>query len=180
VGYKLTSYGYFNSNQCEVTGANGSLLGGGAVTQGAGSATPLPVTLEITGLKPGDTYKIIVYTCGGPSQLAYASLALTGGATFYFQTAEGDGVGGALTTLQNSASPANIFKSTAPGTPIPNPQTLKSNYIEFDNVKGSSAAMLTLTELGAWPNGAWTPVSPQSSHVAIGISGVQIIDTSKN
>lgn len=178
VGYTLASYGYLKSGGCAVTGSNGKLVAGGGVTRGTGSEAPLPVVLKLSGLNPDHAYEFLVYTSGGPNELTYASLSLAGGSTYYFQTGEGDGASSQLTTLQNHSSTNNVLGSNAAGTPIPNPETLISNYIEFDGVTGSTAT-LTLTELGAWPYGSWAPVPAANSNVVIGISGVQIIDTGK-
>jgi hypothetical protein len=178
--FTLTSYGYSATNTNNVSGNNGSmLLHGGAITRGPGSDAPEPVKLSLSGLNPDESYKIIVYTLGGPNELGLGSVSLAGGPTYYFQTGEGDGGGGQLTELQTGASTANDFANIALGTAIPNPQTLKSNYIEFDNVSGSGTATLTLTELGAWPFGAWAPAPGTNGNVTLGIAGVQIIDLGK-
>jgi hypothetical protein len=179
VGYSVTSYGYLSTGNKAVPGPNGNLLAGGAMTSGTAGAAPLPVGVTVSGLNPGDAYKILVYTFGGPNELTYGSVALTGGSTYYFQSAEGDGVGGMLKDLENHSSAVNLFASAPAGDPIPNPQTLKSNFIEFDGVTGSNAATLTLTELGAWPNGTWAPAPAAGSSAVLGIAGFQVLDMGK-
>lgn len=179
VGYTLVSYGYLKTGASTVSGANGNLVAGGAITRGTGSEAPLPVSLTVSGLDPGEAYKIIVYTSGGANELTYGSLGLTGGPTYYFETAEGDGGGNSLTDLENNSSRTDAISSGTAGTPIPAPEALKSNYIEFDGVTGSSTATFALTELGAWAFGVWAPVPADNSHSSLGIAGVQVIDTGK-
>jgi len=160
----------------QVTGLNGILLDGGGVTYGTGYTgyggnVAAPVTLTLSGLSAGDEYDIIVYVNGGPNFVAYGSLALTGGANYYFQTAQGGG--NLLTSLANGSTTTNVWGGDAPLTPFISSQV--SNYIAFNGVTGATHTF-TQTNLGAFAFGGWTPIGTSNSWTNIGISGVQVID----
>jgi hypothetical protein len=171
INLKLTSYGYYGSNQ----GRLGVLSYGGATTSGAGGPAPLPVVLDIIGLNPSHTYTFMIYTSGGPSNLTYASISMKDGPAYYFETAEGDGVSPGLSDLVNNSAKTDVFANLKPKEQLPT-EDYCSNYIQFDHVTGKSSVTFALTELGSFPNGQWTPAPSPDSHVVIGIDGVQVID----
>jgi hypothetical protein len=94
----------------------------------AGFSNGNPVTLTVTGLNAAHTYSLLVYVAPfesfGDGQSA--SVALSGGATYYLITC------GKLGSYQRALSTL----ASAPAT---------ANYAEFDGVTGSATQMITFT-----------------------------------
>lgn len=94
----------------------------------AGYTNAQPAALTVTGLNATHTYSLLVYFAPfeGFGNSQSASIALTGGATYYVNTNGGGG------TYQNASStdPAN------PGT---------GNYVEYDNLTGAASQTITFT-----------------------------------
>jgi len=157
IGASITSYGSSSqSTTVMVSDSNNkALLSGGGMTSGTN-----PVTMTLSGLHDGSTYNFYVYLTGGAYSIMGASLALTGGTTWYFTTGEASS-SGTLTSLADDA----IFADTWGDHPTP----FMSNYVEFTGYTAeSTTAVFTLTNLGYInPLGNTTGV--------VGISGVQVV-----
>ena len=184
IGYSIKSNGNLSSGSAYVstglTDGNGTLLDNGGGTQGTGATDGggdnlgKPVVLTLNGLNPADTYTFYVYLDGQGGLGAEGSVALGGGSTQYYTTPNGGYALGALTTLQDAASSTEFDTGTGSSVSLAQPHI--SNYVEFTGFTGSATATLTLTELGGYGGGVFTPAA-SGGNVDIGMSGVQVLDT---
>jgi hypothetical protein len=108
----------------------------------AGYSNTSPTKLTVTGLNSGTTYSLLVYVTPfeGFGNSQSVNLALTGGPTYYMLT------NGTAGVYQQAAS----VTATAP---------TQGNYVEFDNLTGSTSQTITLTNTSAM----------------VGISGFQLV-----
>jgi lysophospholipase L1-like esterase len=155
IGFQLTSSGaYYTGAGTGFTsspsypGYPGRLSGPGdaflyAGFAYAGYSNQSPLKLTITGLNATHTYSLLAYVTPfeGFGNSQSATLAITGGSTYYIRTA------GNLGTYQQALS-------TTAATPA------TGNYVEFDNLTGSSTQSLTMTNTSS----------------LVGLSGFQIVD----
>jgi len=166
-----------------VTYNNGNNFGYGSATTGTAKQVLYnvlatmngnnPASLTLTGLDPTASYEFIVYVSGSNSQVSYGSVGVTGGATYFFQSAQGDGGSGDYpTTFINQSSTTDM----APIVGQWSGEAYGSNYIDFTGVSGSDQQTLTLTQLGGWPYGSYSPSGPTAG-APLGFAGIQIIST---